>query len=278
MDVKAQIEKCKGCRHCFDVCPVNVFVMHPRTEVPDVVGDTEVAANFRFRTEKSVVGHGPDCILCNACRTECEGRASRYGATRGKPTSRRTSEGTGSSGTEDPAHIDASAVVSGAGPHTAWRERSRVGPSDRFARLETRSPRFARLGLGTAGAEPAPTRRRAIGHVNRSGQPGETWWAGSGRRGQGSHVRTTPASSDAIVPRQRPEDPGGSAIYSPKPGSRRLTARRPGLVANSSRARAQERRRTAPPSPAPRFRRAGMRTPPAPKRGPARRFRAQAGR
>jgi NAD-dependent dihydropyrimidine dehydrogenase PreA subunit len=73
MDVQVQVEKCTGCRHCFDVCPVNVFVMHPRAGIPNVVDDPGVAAKFRFRSEKSIAEHGPDCILCNACLTECEG-------------------------------------------------------------------------------------------------------------------------------------------------------------------------------------------------------------
>lgn len=73
VDVKVQIEKCTGCRHCFDVCPVSVFVMHPRSEFPTVLDDPEVAAKFQFREEKSVAENGSACILCNACLYECEG-------------------------------------------------------------------------------------------------------------------------------------------------------------------------------------------------------------
>ena len=73
VDVKVQIEKCTCCRHCFDVCPVSVFVMHPRAEFPQVVDDPEVAAKFQFREEKSVAENGSACILCNACLYECEG-------------------------------------------------------------------------------------------------------------------------------------------------------------------------------------------------------------
>ena len=72
MDVNVQIERCTGCRHCSDGCPVYVFVMHPRTEFPEVVDDPEVAAQFQFREEKSVAENGPDRILCNACLTDCE--------------------------------------------------------------------------------------------------------------------------------------------------------------------------------------------------------------
>ena len=76
VDVKVQTEKCTGCRHCFDVfdvCPVSVFVMHPRAEFPQLVDDFEVAAKFQFREEKSVAENGSACILCNACLYECEG-------------------------------------------------------------------------------------------------------------------------------------------------------------------------------------------------------------
>jgi NAD-dependent dihydropyrimidine dehydrogenase PreA subunit len=73
MDVKVQLEKCTGCHHCFDVCPVAVFVMHPRADVANIVDDPEVAAKFQFREEKSIAELGADCILCNACLTECEG-------------------------------------------------------------------------------------------------------------------------------------------------------------------------------------------------------------
>ena len=46
MDVRVELEKCTGCRHCFDVCPVNIFVMHPRGEFPQVIDDAEVAAKI----------------------------------------------------------------------------------------------------------------------------------------------------------------------------------------------------------------------------------------
>ncbi len=73
VDVKVALEKCTGCRHCFDVCPVAVFVMHPREEFPKVADDPEIAAKFHFRAEKSVAENGSACILCNACLYECEG-------------------------------------------------------------------------------------------------------------------------------------------------------------------------------------------------------------
>jgi NAD-dependent dihydropyrimidine dehydrogenase PreA subunit len=73
VQVDIDIARCTGCSHCKDVCPVNVFELRPRTEVPDVVDDPEVAAKFQFRAEKSLAIHGPECIVCEACLFECEG-------------------------------------------------------------------------------------------------------------------------------------------------------------------------------------------------------------
>ena len=66
-------EKCTGCAHCRDVCPVNVFELRPSSEFPGMVDDPGVAAKFRFRGEKSVAINGPECIVCEACLFECEG-------------------------------------------------------------------------------------------------------------------------------------------------------------------------------------------------------------
>lgn len=65
--------KCTGCSHCKDVCPVNVFDLVPRDQMPDVVDDPEVVAKFQMRGEKSLAIHGPECIVCEACLFECEG-------------------------------------------------------------------------------------------------------------------------------------------------------------------------------------------------------------
>jgi NAD-dependent dihydropyrimidine dehydrogenase PreA subunit len=73
VQVDIDISRCTGCSHCKDVCPVNVFELRPRAEVPDVVDSAEVAAKFQFRGEKSLAIHGPECIVCEACLFECEG-------------------------------------------------------------------------------------------------------------------------------------------------------------------------------------------------------------
>jgi NAD-dependent dihydropyrimidine dehydrogenase PreA subunit len=71
--VDVELSKCTGCAHCRDVCPVNVFEMQPRERFPGVVDDPAVGAKFQFRTDKSAVINGPDCIMCEACLFECEG-------------------------------------------------------------------------------------------------------------------------------------------------------------------------------------------------------------
>jgi NAD-dependent dihydropyrimidine dehydrogenase PreA subunit len=73
VQVDIDIARCTGCSHCKDVCPVNVFDLRPRAEVPDVIDNPEVAAKFQFRGEKSLAIHGPECIVCEACLFECEG-------------------------------------------------------------------------------------------------------------------------------------------------------------------------------------------------------------
>jgi len=73
VQVDIDIARCTVCSHCKDVCPVNVFDLRPRAEVPDVVDNPEVAAKFQFRGEKSLAIHGPECIVCEACLFECEG-------------------------------------------------------------------------------------------------------------------------------------------------------------------------------------------------------------
>jgi NAD-dependent dihydropyrimidine dehydrogenase PreA subunit len=85
--------KCTGCSHCFDVCPVAVFVMKDKS-APDVNSDVappedqwkgqdnpEVYAKWNNDVQKchdhfkqkSVAVNGPACILCQACLIECEG-------------------------------------------------------------------------------------------------------------------------------------------------------------------------------------------------------------
>jgi NAD-dependent dihydropyrimidine dehydrogenase PreA subunit len=73
VQVDIDIAKCTGCSHFKDVCPVAVFELRPRGEVPDVVDDIAVGAKFQFRGEKSFAVHGPECIVCEACLFECEG-------------------------------------------------------------------------------------------------------------------------------------------------------------------------------------------------------------
>ncbi len=65
--------KCTGCSHCRDVCPVNVFELRPRDQLPDVVDDPNVTAKFQMRGEKSLAIQGPVCFVCEACLFECEG-------------------------------------------------------------------------------------------------------------------------------------------------------------------------------------------------------------
>jgi len=73
VQVVVDLPKCTGCSHCRDVCPVNVFEMKPRDQFPGVVDVPTVAAKFQFRGERSLVVHGPECIVCEACLFECEG-------------------------------------------------------------------------------------------------------------------------------------------------------------------------------------------------------------
>lgn len=92
MKVWVDKPKCTGCSHCFDVCPVAVFVMTPK-ESPDVnkdvappeeqykgIEDPEIHAKYAnaqdghtHYKEKSVGVNGEACILCQACLIECEG-------------------------------------------------------------------------------------------------------------------------------------------------------------------------------------------------------------
>jgi NAD-dependent dihydropyrimidine dehydrogenase PreA subunit len=92
MDVWVHKPKCTGCQHCFDVCPVAVFIMTPK-DSPDVnkdhapenmqwkgTDDPEIHAKFanvqdghNHYKEKSVGVNGEACILCQACLIECEG-------------------------------------------------------------------------------------------------------------------------------------------------------------------------------------------------------------
>ncbi len=93
MDVYVEKPKCTGCQHCFDVCPVAVFVMKDKA-APDVNSDTappewqykgqddpsvyakwnnDVQKCHDHFKEKSVAVNGSACILCQACLIECEG-------------------------------------------------------------------------------------------------------------------------------------------------------------------------------------------------------------
>ncbi len=100
MDVYVEKEKCTGCQHCKDVCPVAVFEMHHRDSA-DANKDTappehqwtgqtlpEVTQKWQsvqdghrhFAPDNdgmsggiSVAINGPACILCQACLIECEG-------------------------------------------------------------------------------------------------------------------------------------------------------------------------------------------------------------
>ncbi|MDE1856802.1 MAG: 4Fe-4S dicluster domain-containing protein [Candidatus Micrarchaeota archaeon] len=103
MDVFVDKPKCTGCRHCFDVCPVAVFEMHPKdggnvnadTAPADKqwkgTDDPAVVAKFKDMpdghthfTEKSVAVNGSACILCQACLIECEGECIHITDTSGQ--------------------------------------------------------------------------------------------------------------------------------------------------------------------------------------------------
>lgn len=100
MDVYVEKQKCTGCAHCFDVCPVAVFEMHDRSSpnvnadhapekdqwkgshLPEVTakwanvqdGHHHFADKFEGGSGGISVGvNGPACILCQACLVECEG-------------------------------------------------------------------------------------------------------------------------------------------------------------------------------------------------------------
>ena len=105
MDVYVDKPKCTGCQHCFDVCPVGVFVMKGRGDQgspnPDANSDSApdaskwkgaVVEEVRKKWEGVKDGHshfakdndgssgglsvavnGSACILCQACLIECEG-------------------------------------------------------------------------------------------------------------------------------------------------------------------------------------------------------------
>ena len=100
MDVYVEKQKCTGCAHCFDVCPVAVFEMHGRDSsnvnadhAPEAVqwkGATDPAVEAKWKDVQdghkhfahnfeggsggiSVAVNGPSCILCQACLIECEG-------------------------------------------------------------------------------------------------------------------------------------------------------------------------------------------------------------
>jgi len=106
MEVYVEKEKCTGCQHCKDVCPVGVYEMKSRgtTENPNAGGANSDAApaehQWKGKTAPEVTakwssvqdGHkhfskdndgtsggissavnGSSCILCQACLIECEG-------------------------------------------------------------------------------------------------------------------------------------------------------------------------------------------------------------
>jgi len=73
VSVVVDANKCTGCKHCSDVCPVSVYELKPVSEFKNIKNDPEVAKKFKFRGEKSVAVRGGDCILCEACLFECEG-------------------------------------------------------------------------------------------------------------------------------------------------------------------------------------------------------------
>jgi NAD-dependent dihydropyrimidine dehydrogenase PreA subunit len=100
MDVFVEKERCTGCQHCKDVCPVAVFEMKGR-DTPEANSDHAPAehqwkgqtlpeivqkwgsvqdGHKHFAKENdgttgglSVAVNGPACILCQACLIECEG-------------------------------------------------------------------------------------------------------------------------------------------------------------------------------------------------------------
>ena len=106
MDVYVEKERCTGCQHCRDVCPVAVYEMKGRgtKENPNADGansDTapaehqwkgDIAPDDFAKWSKVEDGHrhfaqendgtsgglscaanGASCILCQACLIECEG-------------------------------------------------------------------------------------------------------------------------------------------------------------------------------------------------------------
>ena len=106
MDVYVEKERCTGCQHCKDVCPVAVFEMKGRgtKENPNADGANSDSAPAEHQWKNVTApddlakwsnvsdGHkhfaqendgtsgglssavnGPSCILCQACLIECEG-------------------------------------------------------------------------------------------------------------------------------------------------------------------------------------------------------------
>lgn len=101
--MKVYIDKplCTGCQHCKDVCPVAVFELRDRSDLPNVNVDgaplemewknnpnPEIVAKWKdvqdghnHFAEKndetsggiSVGVNGEACILCQACLIQCEG-------------------------------------------------------------------------------------------------------------------------------------------------------------------------------------------------------------
>lgn len=56
VEIKIDSEQCSGCGTCVDVCPVGVF------EIKD---------------DKSVAANVDECLICNACETQCPNDAIR---------------------------------------------------------------------------------------------------------------------------------------------------------------------------------------------------------
>ena len=101
MEVYVDKQKCTGCQHCFDVCPVGVFVMKSRKDMEGANSDVapeeskwKGVVDDKVRKEwesvndghkhfaddndgtsggLSVAVNGSACILCQACLIECEG-------------------------------------------------------------------------------------------------------------------------------------------------------------------------------------------------------------
>ncbi len=100
MDVWVEKEKCTGCQHCKDVCPVAVFEMKERSGADANADNAPEEHKWKGTTNADVVakwkdvndGHkhfadqndgtsgglsvataGSACILCQACLIECEG-------------------------------------------------------------------------------------------------------------------------------------------------------------------------------------------------------------